>query len=544
MKRYLIVGLILMAGLAMFGLARPLTAAQPVLAAPQAIQLFQANRTGEEETPAGVFTRASGRATFVYDDDAMELHYMVAVYDIEGISGAHIHQGAAGVEGPVIITLFPDGDALFDPMNAISGMVPLTADQETALLAGNLYVNVHTGVNPAGEIRGQIEAYLPGSFNTIMTGVQERPAVVTDATGWAVFSLNAAMDVLQYHVYVTDIMTASAAHLHPGFPWESGPPEIPLYLPGDPDPFGTGNPISGSVPITEPHKLLNLISGHYYLNVHSPAYPAGEIRGQVLEGYHPFRSYLRGWEMTSAVDTSAKGMAVMVLDSDMESLHYRLSVSDITGVNEVWIHEGESGEDGPTVYQLFPNGGTVLDPDHVISGTLMLMPDEVTNLVAGRYYIVVHTEDNPGGEIRGQVEPYMPSWNAYAFLSGDNETTPVTTDAMGRAELRINPLTGGTSLHYMLEVSGTIAPTAAHIHLGFPGEDGPVEIPFYTSGDTRTFGPGYPISGDRELSPQNLLDLLSGYFYVNVHTAEYPAGMIRGQVFIENRVMMPVIMIE
>ena len=67
-------------------------------------------------------------------------------------TAAHIHLGATGVNGPVIVPLTDAGGGVF---NVPAGAV-LTADQFRAYKQGELYFNAHSTTNPGGEIRGQI----------------------------------------------------------------------------------------------------------------------------------------------------------------------------------------------------------------------------------------------------------------------------------------------------------------------------------------------------------------------------------------------------
>lgn len=65
---------------------------------------------------------------------------------------AHIHEGAAGENGPVIITLTESANGNF----VVPSDAKLTAAQYTSYLAGKLCVNVHSARYPDGEIRAQL----------------------------------------------------------------------------------------------------------------------------------------------------------------------------------------------------------------------------------------------------------------------------------------------------------------------------------------------------------------------------------------------------
>jgi hypothetical protein len=84
--------------------------------------------------------------------------------NIEGVTAGHIHLGAKGENGPIVVTLFKYDS----PMNEVSENGTITADKLEGPMAGKqisdlastgangmLYVNVHTEQNPNGEIRGQ-----------------------------------------------------------------------------------------------------------------------------------------------------------------------------------------------------------------------------------------------------------------------------------------------------------------------------------------------------------------------------------------------------
>ena len=105
---------------------------------------------GSQEVPA-VTTQAKGSGTVTIADDGA----VKGTVTTSGVAGtaAHIHMGAAGKNGPVIVPMMKQGDNgwTFGPD------AKLNPDQMKAFKAGDLYINVHSAANPGGEIRGQLK---------------------------------------------------------------------------------------------------------------------------------------------------------------------------------------------------------------------------------------------------------------------------------------------------------------------------------------------------------------------------------------------------
>jgi CHRD domain len=137
-----------------------------------------------------------------------------------------------------------------------------------------------------------------------------------------------------------------------------------------------------------------------------------------------------------------------------------------------------------------------------------------------------------------------------ATLSGDEEVPPeegappVETTATGDATFELSA--DGTELSYVVNVSGIENVEMGHIHLAARGENGPVVAWLYPEGGP----PPELIEGTTDgelasgtLTADDLVDeleggsiedlvneIIGGNAYVNVHTQEYPAGEIRGQI--------------
>jgi hypothetical protein len=127
---------------------------------------------GSLEVPARD-TDAQAQAIFHLSKDGTELRYKVIASNIENVLQSHIHLGGQGVNGPIVLWLYPsappaqlipgrsDGVLNEGTATAANLMGPLAGQPLSALVdaldAGNAYVNVHTTQFPPGEVRGNID---------------------------------------------------------------------------------------------------------------------------------------------------------------------------------------------------------------------------------------------------------------------------------------------------------------------------------------------------------------------------------------------------
>ena len=105
--------------------------------------------SGDQEVPAVKSAGAAAGAITIGDDGAVSGSVTATGFTP---TAAHIHQAAAGKNGPVIVPFTKEGDKFSAPAGA-----KLTPDQIKAYKAGELYVNVHSAANPGGEVRAQLK---------------------------------------------------------------------------------------------------------------------------------------------------------------------------------------------------------------------------------------------------------------------------------------------------------------------------------------------------------------------------------------------------
>ena len=142
-----------------------------------AITTFTADLTAEAEVPNPGPDGATGSAVVTVDDETNEVCFELTIDGLgaqDTIIAAHIHEGAEGVAGDVVVPLFTE-----PPTGEMTGCVqdvdPAIVAAITADPAG-YYVNIHTEQFPDGAVRGQLVVSVVGGGCTITVS----PATVAD----------------------------------------------------------------------------------------------------------------------------------------------------------------------------------------------------------------------------------------------------------------------------------------------------------------------------------------------------------------------------
>jgi CHRD domain len=118
---------------------------------------FATTLTGAAEVPGPGDADASGTAFIALNQGQGEVCFDLSWAGIDGtVTAAHIHVGAATVAGPVVVGLFAGSLAGTDSASGCISGVSQALIKAIRQDPGNYYVNVHSGVFPAGAIRGQL----------------------------------------------------------------------------------------------------------------------------------------------------------------------------------------------------------------------------------------------------------------------------------------------------------------------------------------------------------------------------------------------------
>jgi hypothetical protein len=117
-----------------------------------------------------------------------------------------------------------------------------------------------------------------------------------------------------------------------------------------------------------------------------------------------FEVALSGAQQVPAVQTAGSGIARLRYDTATHVIEWKITYQGLSGpVTMAHFHgPAAAGKNGGVQIWLTRKGSPAESP---ITGSATLTPEQARQFAAGEWYINIHTQAHPGGEIRGQVVP-------------------------------------------------------------------------------------------------------------------------------------------
>lgn len=333
---------------------------------------------------------AAAEFTINLDDDTIS-----GTVTLTGITATavSVRTGFAGQVGPELVALTENSASEW----ALPASTTFTADDQAALEAGRLYVQVDSGAAPDGALRGQ---FIVGNIQLLfadMSGAREVPPVSSANTARAAITYDPDTGDLAVHVNATGLDDAVAAHVHTGLAGTNGPVTIGLVQ--DPDDVTHWSTEDGVVLTAE--QQVDFDRGRLYVNLHTPAHQGGEVLAQIVpSGVEVVYTDLEAGEVVPPSSVAGTGTAYVTIVGAERDLTVNVYIGGPADTDAVAIHQAPAGQNGPVVYDL------VQDPS---DATLWSMSDAdvdegtFTALVNQGLHVQSTSPGFPDGALRGQI---------------------------------------------------------------------------------------------------------------------------------------------
>lgn len=346
---------------------------------------------------------------------------------------------------------------------------------------------------------------------TKLTTTQEVEEVSSLATGTGVLTLNTDRGDLSGVLTVSG-MTPTMAHIHAAAPGTNGDIIVNLQA-------ISGQTNQYKVPdntVLTATQINAFKSGGLYLNVHSAAFPNGELRGQINREVQLAR--LSGAQELVQNRSAASGLGVISVDPDSKNAEVSVTYTGLTPTM-AHLHTGAIGTKGDVLIDMTAAGAGKY------SGSKVLTDAQLADFRAKRQYFNVHTAAFPDGEIRGQIGYQV----RITAMTGNEENPPVVTTSTGVGFYAFDPDSSKPfSAFGQMTLSG-FTPTMAHIHRGPVGVNGDIITNFVRDNDQPTLQT-YRTPDNTTLTESDAALLGKEGLYLNAHSTANPTGEVRGQL--------------
>lgn len=227
------------------------------------------------------------------------------------------------------------------------------------------------------------------------------------------------------------------------------------------------------------------------------------------------------YENPAPAGRTETGTASLDLYSD-NSMDYHIMLNSLTGGDALTashIHFGDPVTNGPVILNFNPT----FTGNMAFGKVTGIRQSLVDSILTQTVYVNVHSTQVGSGLVRGQMDKTI-DYAVDVDLKGENEVSPVTTTATGRALLRLMTDKTLYSVVTVQNLEPDDALTAAHIHSGAAGVNGGViQGLCANAGD---FG----INKNFVLTDAVITALKNDPVYVNAHSVNHGGGIIRGQI--------------
>ncbi|MEZ6026502.1 MAG: CHRD domain-containing protein [Planctomycetota bacterium] len=386
---------------------------------------------------------------------------------------------------------------------------------------------------PGVEVLARLGAVLLGSSETTVVDPDARGSVAMElrSDGRIVFAATAEA------AWSTDV---NGMHIHRGAAGADGLIEVDLLAGGasfDNAARTATNTLFASATLVD--EIASDPAG-FYVNIHTASAGGGLVRAQLaplatLSAW----TVLHGAEVTTVVNPDARGAATFQVGADGAlSWVIAMGTPGVTDVTSAAIVQGEAGVDGTTLLDLSAATATENTTAGTLAAATNVTFDIVTRLMLDLpdYHVVVSSAAAPQGLARGQLgqEP----GHLWTPVSGEDNTVVIDASYRAGCTIQLESLTLGR-VHLATPVAPPANPeysiaavTAAHIHEGAPGFDGPQVIDLRSGADYAISGPTFSSEGTFAITPTLFARLMGnpGAFYVNIGTLSFESGIGRGQL--------------
>ncbi|WP_066363554.1 CHRD domain-containing protein [Herbidospora mongoliensis] len=275
-------------------------------------------------------------------------------------------------------------------------------------------------------------------------------------------------------------------------------------------------------------------------------------QANALSGHHSSDAYfaatLLGKNEVPAAGAKVgdkNGIAVAAFRIRGNKVEYAIRWQGTAAPSAFHIHQGKKGANGDVKIPFF--GSALPTSLSAVKGIVTINDAGLLNRIKNNpsaWYANLHTAEFPGGAVRAQLHRIKPVELDTVLATGSRST--LTAIADGRQEVpapgtKVGDKNGkavwlvwakGTKVHFATVWENIAAPTLAHIHKAPKGKNGPVAVDFFAASAGLPAGiNGLAGTATASSSLVKRINKAPKNWYTNLHTAEFPGGAVRGQLY-------------